>query len=95
MRTIESLYWFGARLITKPDTVRENTLSVMQWEPYQQMDAAGPALLPDPIDALSAVLDWCGGADGHVHGGTNLLIVPGYRFMMYDIQHISSPTHDG
>lgn len=85
MRTIESLYWFGVRLITDPLTSNENMLSVEQWEPYYQMDRL-ESQLPSPADALSAVLQWCGGAEGAVHGGTRLLIVPGYRFMMYVFQ---------
>lgn len=82
MRTIESLYWFGTRLLTKDSTTDENVLSVSQWEPYQLMDEVGRDSLPGPADSLHAVIDWCGGPTGHIHGGTNLLIVPGYRFMM-------------
>lgn len=87
MRTIESLYWFGVRLCTAGSSSGEaqpqhaDMLSVGQWEPYEQMDKLGTSL-PAPSDALSAVLEWCGGPDGHVHGGTKLLIVPGYRFNM-------------
>lgn len=83
MRTVESLYWFGVRLLNDDRTLREPTLSVSQWEPYEQIDTFGYDRLPMPIDALNAVMEWCGGATGHVHGHTNLLIVPGYRFMMY------------
>lgn len=82
MRTLESLYWFGVRLLTDPSTAKEDLLSVEQWEPYYQMDRLDMQL-PAPLDSLSAVLQWCGGSEGAIHGGTKLLIVPGYPFMMY------------
>lgn len=101
IRTIESLYWFGVRLLTSASdgnsvrygkaagvssaaTADDDLLFVDQWEPYAQMDRFDDngLQLPSAEDALGAVLDWCGGEDGVVHGGTNLLIVPGYPFRL-------------
>lgn len=76
MRTIESLYWFGADLLGGADPEQ---LEVEQWRPY----AALPE--PDPKAALNAVLAWL---DRHgqeaVIGTTRLLIAPGYKFRVSD-----------
>lgn len=76
LRTIESLYWFGADLA---GGARPERMEVDQWRPY------GPG--PDvPADAaLQAVLAWLDrtGADA-VAGTTTLLIAPGYRFRLAD-----------
>lgn len=59
----------------------ENLLYVDQWEPYRCMDQCN-ALLPDPGEALSAVREWCESRNRLVRGTTNLLILPGYPFML-------------
>ncbi|HRQ84649.1 MAG TPA: S-adenosylmethionine:tRNA ribosyltransferase-isomerase [Flavobacteriales bacterium] len=76
MRTIESLYWFGADLANGADPA---VLTVDQWRPY----APGPEV-PVP-QALKAVLEWMDrhGLDA-VAGTTTLLIAPGYRFRLSD-----------
>lgn len=76
LRTIESLYWFGADLVNGADP---QTLEVRQWRPYEE----GPAI--SSSDALDAVLAWM---DRHeqeaVTGATRLLIAPGYKFRLTD-----------
>lgn len=76
MRTIESLYWFGADLANGANPVQ---LAVDQWRPY-----SGKPEVPVK-DALQAVLAWL---DRHhieaVAGHTTLLIAPGYRFRLSD-----------
>ncbi|CAN8070364.1 unnamed protein product [Agarophyton chilense] len=83
VRTVESLYWFGVRLIHQPEQ-NNSHLAVGQWEPYEVVDKIGITRLPDPEEALGAVLDWCGGSKGYVHGRTKLMIVPGYPRKMID-----------
>ncbi|MBS1547821.1 MAG: S-adenosylmethionine:tRNA ribosyltransferase-isomerase [Bacteroidetes bacterium] len=76
MRTIESLYWFGADLANGANPPQ---LAVDQWRPY-----SGQPEVPVK-DALQAVLAWL---DLHrleaVAGHTTLLIAPGYRFRLSD-----------
>jgi S-adenosylmethionine:tRNA ribosyltransferase-isomerase len=76
MRTIESLYWFGADLALGSDPVH---MTVDQWRPYKNAKD-----VPVP-DALRAVLTWMDrhGRDA-VAGTTTLLIAPGYRFRLSD-----------
>ncbi|MBK9420083.1 MAG: S-adenosylmethionine:tRNA ribosyltransferase-isomerase [Flavobacteriales bacterium] len=76
LRTVESLYWFGADLALGAEFTQ---LKVDQWRPY----AAKP---PVPVDkALRAVLQWLEkNALDAVAGSTNLLIAPGYEFRLAD-----------
>jgi S-adenosylmethionine:tRNA ribosyltransferase-isomerase len=76
VRTLETLYWFGVKLLADATS----TFSLDQWEPYQ---------LPQGIHrktALAQVLNFC---DRHhietLCGNTRLMIVPGYRFGLSDI----------
>lgn len=81
LRTVESLYWFGARLMLCGESRIE--LSVDQWDPYRLADEH--ASLPSAADALQAVVEWhaaLGGPD--VSGHTGLFIVPGYEFRACD-----------
>ncbi len=74
MRTMESLYWFGADLV---NGVEADQLMVDQWRPYATLPEVGVE------DALNAVLVWLDhhGEDA-VLGSTKLLIAPGYRFRL-------------
>ncbi|SHI57446.1 S-adenosylmethionine:tRNA ribosyltransferase-isomerase [Hymenobacter daecheongensis DSM 21074] len=74
LRTLESLYWLGAKLAQNP-AATEETLHVSQWQPYE----TGPEV--STAAALQAVLDYLAqtGADA-LHATTQLLIAPGYRF---------------
>lgn len=76
MRTMESLYWFGADLVNGMDAEQ---LTVEQWRPYAALPEVGVE------DALNAVLAWLDrhGEDA-VLGSTKLLIAPGYRFRLAD-----------
>jgi S-adenosylmethionine:tRNA ribosyltransferase-isomerase len=78
MRTLESLYWFGARLLRRPAEVPER-IYVGQWEPYE-----GNALVP-AREALGAVDAWMQRMGYEAVGGdTQLIIVPGYPFQVCD-----------
>lgn len=76
LRTIESLYWFGADLVKGADP---GAMEVRQWRPYADGPEAAPA------QALRAVLTWM---ERHgreaLTGDTRLLIAPGYRFRLTD-----------
>ncbi len=76
LRTIESLYWFGADIVNGTEL---KALDVKQWQPY----AEGSDV--DPRAAMEAVLNWLDrhGMDA-VTGSTTLLIAPGYRFRLAD-----------
>ncbi|MDR0976168.1 MAG: S-adenosylmethionine:tRNA ribosyltransferase-isomerase, partial [Prevotellaceae bacterium] len=74
VRTLESLYYMGAALISRPD-LTEAQLCVRQWQPYDT-----PADLP-AVDALRALSHYM---ERHrldtLHTGTQIIIAPGYRY---------------
>jgi S-adenosylmethionine:tRNA ribosyltransferase-isomerase len=82
LRTVESLYWFGAKLLAG-ECADADELVVEQWDPYRL--AAEHPVLPDLIDALVAVDRWRlqHGLDDVV-GRTRILILPGYQFRCCD-----------
>jgi len=76
VRTLESLYWIGVKLISKP---MNTAISIQQWEAYD---------LPqniEPANALRTIFEYLSqnGSD-ELMASTQLLIIPGYRFRMAD-----------
>lgn len=86
MRTLESLYWYGARLLVTPFAEQPFGVITDQWEPYEMLDNAGSCPLPPPVEALKAVVEALPDSSELV-GQTRLLIVPGYSFKM-SVYHI-------
>jgi len=79
MRTLESLYWFGAKLYANDGNARtRDDLWVSQWEAYR---LTAENKTPPLEDALKLLLDWAK-ARGleHLQGETELMIVPSYSF---------------
>lgn len=74
MRTLESLYWIGCKLVYDPCRDMD-ALAVGQWEPYEQhVDISA-------TEALEALLRWLEEAGRHsIITRTGILIAPGYRF---------------
>lgn len=74
MRTIESLYWIGVKLLVGASN-DEKTISVTQWEPYE---------LPQHYskqESLGAILSYCEKMGlSQLSGVTSVLIAPGYTF---------------
>ena len=73
LRTIESLYWLGVKIILQPE-ITSNDLQLQQWEPYELNDAAITV-----EQALHALTCWM-----EHHGlerlitKTQVIIAPGY-----------------
>lgn len=81
VRTLESLYWFGVRLLLDDGDARSRAeMELDQWEPYRLASSRIA-----PAEALDALLQWM---DTHeldeVTGGTRIMIVPGYTFALCD-----------
>ncbi|SMB97383.1 S-adenosylmethionine/tRNA-ribosyltransferas e-isomerase [Hymenobacter roseosalivarius DSM 11622] len=75
LRTLESLYWLGARLTQQPDRMSVTGLHVTQWQPYEE----GP--LVTVAEALQALLRYVeGSGNTFLRATTQLLIAPGYEF---------------
>ncbi len=52
LRTLESLYWLGARIINNPQAFENELPSLNQWEAYEH------TLLPEKTEALHALLNF-------------------------------------
>ena len=77
VRTLESLYWMGCKLLRSPNLTNEE-LHVSQWEPYEEKEGWGTV---SPQKALEALLAWYdrNGVDV-LHSSTQIIIAPGYDY---------------
>lgn len=76
VRTIESLYWLGVKLINNPSGSKSE-LSLEQWEVYNmERDVS----LKDSLEALLNFMK--DRTLSFIHASTSIMIVPGYNFMM-------------
>lgn len=77
VRTLESLYWLGIKIMQSRETTHE--LFTSQWEPYEN-EISIPA-----SDALSALIDYTDKIGiKTIRASTQIMIVPGYRFRVTD-----------
>ncbi len=74
VRTLESLYYIGARLDKQPEAA-ESQLHITQWEPYD----THPTI--QPVDALQNIVDYLdrNGLNA-IHCSTQIIIAPGYEY---------------
>ncbi len=81
VRTLESLYWFGVRLL-RNSKKEQCPVEVAQWEPYKyDFDD-----LPSRKEVLKSIYQWMRQNDlENITGTTSLMIVPGYRYQMTDV----------
>ena len=76
VRTLESLYYMGLKVIKNPD-IREEELHVNQWEPYEE----GRCKMEDVRSVIQALLDWMIRKELTVlHSSTQIIIAPGYTY---------------
>ena len=74
-RTIESLYWFGVKLLV--DKSEPRFMEIKQWDPYQQKYNIGISVK----ESLEAILSFMQKRNLEVISGkTQLIIVPGYKY---------------
>jgi S-adenosylmethionine:tRNA ribosyltransferase-isomerase len=72
LRTLESLYWLGLKLMNQP---ANPDLEIHQWEPYEYKGTPIPAAA-----ALQALLEWMKLNDKkRLFSKTQLMIAPGYQ----------------
>ncbi len=75
MRTLESLYWFGLRLIQGNDE-----FTIEKLEPYQERGS-----YPSRKEAFEAILTWMEKLGlSQITGNTEVFIFPGYQFRVCD-----------
>ena len=95
LRTLESLYWMGAKIITANNANNANSnsthntanpsienISVVQWDPYELMPQNE---LPSTASALGALCSWMEqNSLSRLITKTQIIIAPGYQFKIID-----------
>jgi S-adenosylmethionine:tRNA ribosyltransferase-isomerase len=91
LRTLESLYWMGAKIIiankdannaTNSAHLTQENLSVEQWDPYELMSQNE---LPSTAEALAALANWLmKNKQDRLLTKTQIIIAPGYCFKIID-----------
>ncbi len=74
VRTLESIYWLGVKLLRKPFDV-STVISITQWEAYELPTAISKE---ESLEALLKYLEK--GNMTILHASTSIMIVPGYDF---------------
>ncbi len=77
MRTLESLYWLGVKVIE--EGIKQNSLHVNQWDAYSLKHNYG---VKQSLDALINYMNQ-NGLD-YLTASTQMIIVPGYEFRIVD-----------
>lgn len=80
LRTIESLYWHGVKLLV--DKPSDPTLNIMQWDPYEPKYEKKISL-ERSLETVLKTMDNLSLEE--VTGHTQLMIVPGYKFHVADV----------
>lgn len=76
VRTIESLYWIGLKLIKNP-MIRPEEIYLDQWESYSMQGNT------DPFLVLETILTWMKKNKlTYIHAPTRIIILPGYDFKL-------------
>jgi len=79
LRTLESLYWLGARLIANPRAFGNELPFLSQWEAYEHTN------IPEKTDALKALQVYLSETgSSRLIAKTQIIIAPGYTFKMVD-----------
>jgi S-adenosylmethionine:tRNA ribosyltransferase-isomerase len=74
LRTIESLFWMGVKVLKKDD-IHLDQLTIQQWEPYDMQAARITA-----GEALAALLNWMSSQGlSRIITKTQILIAPPYQ----------------
>jgi S-adenosylmethionine:tRNA ribosyltransferase-isomerase len=88
LRTLESLYWMGAKIIAANSSASNlknlsiENISVVQWDPYELMPQNE---LPSRAAALGALNNWMEQNNlSRLIAKTQIIIAPGYRFKIID-----------
>ena len=92
LRTLESLYWMGAKIIAANKSHNNNAnnngnlsienISVVQWDPYELMPQNE---LPSTAAALGVLCNWMEqNSVTRLITKTQIIIAPGYRFKIID-----------
>lgn len=83
VRTLESLYWFGYKLMFRPD-IQPDEWTLDQWYAYgkmSEMDKDKTLKTISTKEAINAIIDYLNQNETEIFtASTRLLIAPGYKF---------------
>ncbi|TRZ82089.1 MAG: S-adenosylmethionine:tRNA ribosyltransferase-isomerase [Sediminibacterium sp.] len=80
LRTIETLYWLGVKLINNPSLQKNKDLQLMQWDAYETNNDTSDQVITVK-EAVSTLLNWMQSHQmDQLITSTQLMIVPGYTF---------------
>lgn len=83
MRTLESLYFIGAKLRdSEISEYRDTEIHVGQFEPYEESVVSGQLSVKDSLQAIVDYLEATG--QEALHAETQIMIKPGYEFRVVD-----------
>ena len=74
MRSLESIYWLGAKVLQQPDLPVKD-LHVSQWQAYETNE---PPTAASALNALLLYMERLG--TDYLHASTQIIIAPGYTF---------------
>lgn len=74
MRSLESLYWLGVKVLQEP-ALPVKELQVSQWQAYETKE---PPAAAEALEALLAYMERQG--TNYLHASTQIIIAPGYTF---------------
>ena len=79
LRTLESIYWLGVKLIDNPEVFNDDLPCLNQWEAYEWPFA------PTKANALNALITFLEKKEiKKLIAKTQIIIAPGYEFKMID-----------
>ena len=77
LRTLESLYWLGVKVILNPNIKK---LELLQWEVYE---TSFNEISISPSDSMEALVKWMANNNlQNFFAKTHLLVMPGYKFKL-------------
>jgi S-adenosylmethionine:tRNA ribosyltransferase-isomerase len=80
IRSLESIYWWGVKLLEKPEMFDSN-FYIQQWDPYSY----NALIIPSVEESLSEVIRWMKCKNIYaVEGYTQIIISPGYEYKIVD-----------
>lgn len=80
MRTIESIYWFGVKLMVDKEMVQG--IDIHQWDPYNPRYNIDVPV----VDSLTGILEYIESRNlTEISGQTQLMIVPGYSIKIPNV----------
>ena len=81
VRTLESLYYIGCKLLADPDLDEEQMAISNQWMPYEDNNFVGCDSGATNEDALRAILAWMDRHETNIlNTSTKIIIAPGYEY---------------